>query len=104
MGVIQTTQYSGVTSLIVNIAATTDPDTAAAIPHGMGALSGFLASRVQVRLTNLPGGKPSNNSANWALSTVDNTNVHLDKDSATGSSTTAPQLQVIIDMPHSIRR
>ena len=101
MGIVQTVKYSGYTLLEVLVSATTDPDTQATIAHGMGSLPGFSAAQVKVTITDLPGGKPSNNSAHWAKSTVDNTNVYLDKDSATASSTTAAQIEVIIEAPHS---
>jgi hypothetical protein len=102
MGFVQTVKYSGVTLLEVLVSGTTDPDTQVTIAHGMGGLSGFLASQVKVTITPVAGGVATAVSAGWAKSTVDNTNVYLVKSSATASSTTVAQIEVIIEAPHSL--
>jgi hypothetical protein len=104
MGIVQTVLYSGYTLLKVLVSKTTDPDTQATIAHGMGNLPGFNANQVKVTIVPLSGGVPSNNSAGWVKSTVDNTNVYIVGASATASSTTAAQIEVMIEAPHSLAK
>jgi predicted GTPase len=84
-----------------SVIATAQADAAAVLPHGMGALPGFVAADLCIVL--IPAETLVAFLSEWTVGVVDATNVNLVKSTAAaGSASANVQLFVVVMLPHSL--
>ena len=103
MAITATLQPAGVsaspTTKVWSVTATLDADTAAAVPHGMGALPGFDLTRVMVIAQPRTG---AGRLSAWIVD-IDATDITITKSTAVGSGDAiGSQMRLYMFLPHSL--
>lgn len=95
MAITKTTVLAGSDEMIVDLTAN-DSTTTATIAHGLGA--------APLEVTTTPLLTPEAYTNQWAVTTIDATNVVVTRTADEAGESPNPQLRVIIRRPHSIFR
>ncbi len=95
MAVSITTVLAGVNAHVAEVEASADADTSATIPHGLSAAPDFVA------LVPL---QAAARTSDWIATTIDGTNIVVEKTTGAGSGAAGAQLRVVASLPHSIVR
>lgn len=95
MSVTITNVIAGTNMFVADIVASADADTAATVPHGLGAAPALYGQTptLSLGLTALPA---------WTQQAPDATNLNLTKLASTGSGSATKQLRVWAMLPHSL--
>lgn len=94
MAVTVTPVLAGATLNVSDVEATQDADDTAIVPHGLGV--------VPVVVTFTPLLRDLAAASQWAATSIDATNITLNKSIAGGSGGAGAQIRVIAATPHSL--
>lgn len=95
MAVSISTVLAGVNAHVAEVEASADADTTATIPHGLPAAPDMV-SVVPLQA--------AARTSDWIVTTIDGTNIVLEKTTGAGSGAAGVQVRVVALLPHSIIR